>query len=183
MEKGTDKTVDILKIIRGAKDQAGLKIVKINTTDPDPITLVFEGTPLPLDLDIFEIPVSCYPLRKGDRLLAFPLVGQENGQRWAIITKLNGGVVMATMTGATSCQVVGIGRPYTAQDLIIPPYFAVSDEYKVYEDSYTAKPTDPPYLVYTDIRPLGAGDKVGLAPTYVMEGEVMKIKYVIIERY
>lgn len=157
MENKTDKTLDILRVIRGPKDQVGLKIIRVNTADPAPITLVFEGTPLPLDLEVFEIPVSCYPLRKDDRLLAFPLVGNENGQRWAALTKLNGGVIMATMTGATSCQVEGIGREYVSQDLIIPPYFAVNDV----------------------IRPLQTGDRVSLLPT--LEG--LAIKYVILQRY
>jgi len=180
MKKSTDKTLDILKLIRGTKDHIGLKIVKVNTTDPDPITLVFEGTPLPLDIDVFEIPVECYPLRKDDRFLVFPLVGQENGQRWAIITKLNGGVTLATMIGPTSCQVEGIGREYTAQDLIIPPYFAVSNANSRYTDVDGAGTTySDYYLLKDDIKPLEAGDVVSLAPTY----DNGTIKYVILERY
>jgi hypothetical protein len=180
MKGKTDKTVDLLKLIRGPGGQQGLKIVKVDTTDPDPITLVFEGTPLPLDLEIFEIPVDCYPLRKGDRLLAYRLVGTENGQRWAAFSKLSGGVTLATMTGAASCQVEGIGREYTAQDLIVPPYFLVGDAATRYADNDGgATVYSDYYLTAGDARPLQAGDTVSLAPTL----EDGTIKYVILERY
>lgn len=186
-----DKTVDLLNLMRGPRDTApGLHIIIVNTTDPAPITFLFEGTPLPLDLDLFEVPVSCYPLRKGDRLLAFPLIGKGASQRWGVIQKINGGAVMATMTGATSCQVTGIGRAYTAQDLIIPEFFAVKAAYNDTTDwqiGVSSKaPATPKQVVYADYteqaknwvtRPLKAGDLVTIAPT--LEG--VKIKYVIIE--
>ena len=115
-----DRSVDLLNLLKAPQSAPGLQVVKINTTDPIPVTLIFEGTTLALDLDIFEVPVECYPLKVGDRLLAFPLVNTDNGQRYGIIAKLDGGLTMATMTGATTLQVTGIGREYTASDLIMP---------------------------------------------------------------
>lgn len=180
-----DKTVELLKVMRGPKQKGGgLKVVKVKTTDPDPVTFVFEGTALALDPDIFEIPVDMYPLRKGDRFLAYPLAGDDVSPRWGLVVKLNGGVVLATMKSPTSCRVEGIGRDYTATDLKIPPYFAVANTNSRYTDTngpgtaYSAY-----YLEKDDIKPLAAGDVVSLAPTYVMEGDDVKIKYVILERY
>ena len=186
-----DKTVDLLNLMRGPKDTAlGLHIVTINTTDPAPITFLLEGTPKPLGLSLFEVPVGCYPLRKGDRFLAFPLLRKGASQRWGVIQKLNGGVTLATMTGATSCQVEGIGRQYTAPDLIIPPVFPVRASYNDLADWVIGNPSKAPstpkqalYADYTQqsknhvTRPLKAGDKVVLQPT--LEGN--KIKYVITE--
>lgn len=173
-----DKSTALLQLLRGPKEAVGLKVIQVKTTDPDPITFVFEGTPLALDLDVFEIPVNMYPLKPGDRLLVFPIVGEGEAQRWAALEKINGGVVMATMASPTSLTIPGISKTYGASDLIIPPYFSVSDASTQYEDSYTAKKSDY-YLLSTDIRALKAGDKVSIAPT--LEGD--KIKYVILERY
>lgn len=184
-----DKSVQLLKKIRGDQPGnvvAGLKIVKVTTTEPGPITFVFEGTKLQIGLEIFEVPVGMYPLRKDDRLLAYPLIGNESGQRWAIVEKLTGGTVLATMASATSLTIPGIGKTYTAADLVIPPYFAVSNAYSHYTD-YDS--TDPPvvkdtsddYLLKGDIRPLQAGDQVSIAPTW--DTAANKIKYVILERY
>lgn len=120
-----DKAVDLLKLLRGkdGKDGAnasgGLRIVTAVTSDPSPITFVFEGTSLALDIDVFRVPVSVYPICAGDKFLASPMVG-NNTQRFGIIAKINNGVVMGTMLTPTTCQVPGIGRPYTAADLIIP---------------------------------------------------------------
>lgn len=168
--KGTDKTVDLLATIRGQqkKNQGGLKVIKVQTTEPNAITFTFEGSTQALDLDIFEIPVSCYPLRRNDRLLVYPIVGDENSQRWAAIEKINGGAVtMATMQSSSSLRISGIDKTYTSSDLIIPPYLAVGNS------------TSNGYLVGSNIRPLQNGDRVSIAP--VIDGG--RIKYVILERY
>lgn len=149
-----DKSVQLLRTIRGKEGQGtlGLKIVRVTTTEPDPITFMFEGTKLQLDLDIFEVPVDCYPLRKDDKLLAYPLVSTEAGQRWAIATKLTGGgVTLATMQSADSLKVDGVEKVYGSTDLVLP--------------SST----------------LAAGDTVSIAPTW--DAAAAKIKYVIIERH
>ncbi|XJZ25944.1 hypothetical protein ACF5W4_11080 [Bacillota bacterium Lsc_1132] len=173
MTNKKDSTVALLQLMRGPQpDQAAFKILKVVTTEPDPYTFVFEGTPQALGMALFEIPIGLYPLRAGDRLLVFPLVGNPEGMRWAAVEKINGGVVMATMQTATSLLVGGIGREYTAADLIIPPYFSVSDANSQYQ-------TSDFYLKSGDIRPLKAGDLVSIAPTLV-NGQ---IKYVILEKY
>ena len=122
MKAYTDRAADLLTLMRSGAKTPGLKVVKVGNTDPNPITLVFEGTTLPLDLDVFEVPVNCYPLRQGDRLLAYPLVGLENGQRWAVITKLNGGVTIATMQSSNSLKIPNISKIYTSVDLLLPSY-------------------------------------------------------------
>lgn len=139
MGNNKQASVALLKAMRGPKPkEPGLLIIRVNTTEPQPFTFVFEGGEQALDLDFFEIPVSLYPLRKGDRLLVFPLVGTENGQRWAAMEKLNGGVTFATMKSSSSLQIDGIPKTYTASDLVIG-----SDH------------------------PLAAGDLVALLPTLV----------------
>lgn len=152
-----DKAVDLLKLLRGGngKDGAnggGLRVVKAVTTDPSPTTFVFEGTSLALDLDVFEVPVSVYPICSGDKFLASPLIGNSMN-RWGIVSKINNGAVVGTMVSATSCTVSGIGRPYTSADLLIPPWVA---------DSGSS-------------RKLKAGDRVLLTPT----GNSKQVKYAI----
>lgn len=182
--KGTDKAVDLLAAIRGLngknkKNQGGLKVIKVQTTEPDPITFTFEGSDLALDLEIFEIPVGRYPLRRNDRLLVYPIVGDENSQRWAAIEKISGGAItMATMASGSSLKISGIEKTYSSSELIIPPYFSVSNASSIYTDSYTGKASDD-YLKKAAIQPLKAGDLVSIAP--VLDGDV--IKYVILERY
>lgn len=157
-----DKAVDLLKLLRGqnGKDGAngygGLRIVKAVTTDPSPITFVFEGTSLALDIDVFEVPISVYPVCAGDKFLASPLIG-SSANRWGILAKINNGAAVGSMLSATSCQVPGIGRPYTSADLLIPPWVA---------DSGAS-------------RKLKAGDQVVLLPTKVGG----KIKYAILEHF
>lgn len=158
-----DKAVDLLKLLRGSKSTdgasgsgGGLRIVRAVTTDPSPITFVFEGTSLALDIDVFEVPISLYPICSGDKFLASPLIG-KNTQRWGIMAKLNKGYAVGTMLTATTCQVSGIGRPYTSADLLLPSYVA---------DNGAS-------------RPLKAGDTVVLLPTK----EDSKIKYAITEHY
>lgn len=127
-----DKAVDLLKLLRGqnGKNSAGgsgggLRIVRAVTTDPSPVTFVFEGTSLALDIAVFEMPISLYPVCAGDKFLASPLIG-NNTQRWGIVSKINNGFAVGKMLSATSCQVEGIGRPYTSTDLLIPPWVADS---------------------------------------------------------
>ncbi|MCO5387789.1 MAG: hypothetical protein NHB14_20700 [Desulfosporosinus sp.] len=117
-----EKAVDLLSMLRGPKDAPGLRIVVVSSTEPDVITLAFEGTKQALGLGIFEVPVACYPLKTGDRLLAFPLIGEQIGQRWGVIEKLNGGVTMATMQSATSLKVDGMTKVYTASNLVLPTF-------------------------------------------------------------
>jgi hypothetical protein len=168
----TDKTVPLLQLLaalgRGKGTSPGLYVVTIKTAEPDPVTLVMEGTKLALDLAIFEIPVELYPLRKGDRFLAYPLVATGTSQRWGILTKVNGGVVMANMQSATSLQPDGMAVTYDASRLVIPPYFLVGNT--------TGTDGD---LVGSNSRPLAAGDRVSIAPT--LDGET--IKYVILNKY
>jgi hypothetical protein len=168
--KKADRSVQLLKTIRGVPPQTGLKIVVVDTTDPNPVTFIFEGTKLPLDLGVFEVPVNCYPLRKGDRLLAYPLIGEGASQRWGIVEKINSGVVLASMQSGTSLSVSGIDKVYGADDLVIPPYFLVGNT--------TGSDGD---LVGSNGRPLQAGDTVSIAPTW--DAAAKKIKYVILEKY
>ena len=95
---------------------------------------------------------------------------------WNFIEKINGGITMATMQSATSLQVDGMDKVYS-DDLIIPPYFVVSDTSSVDSDSYTGKTSDD-YLKKAAISPLKAGDRVSIAPTWDA-----KIKYVVLQRY
>lgn len=171
-----DTSMKLLGIMRGlqAPGVTGLKVVRVDATDPNPVTFVFEGTQLAIDIDIFEVPISAYPLRKGDRFLAFPLIGEGASQRWGLVEKLTGGVVLATMQSATSLKIDGITKTYVAADLVIPPYFAVSDSAAQYETSAL-------FLVKAAVRPLQNGDKVSIAPTW--DEAAKKVKYVILERY
>jgi hypothetical protein len=124
--KSTDKSVELLQLLwqqggnqsQAADDVTGFKILRVVTSEPAAYTFVFEGTEQALPLDLFEIPVACYPLIPGDRLLVYPIVG--NGMRWAAFTKLNNAVTMADVTSPATVQVAGIGRPYGASDLILP---------------------------------------------------------------
>jgi hypothetical protein len=187
-----NKAVELVKMLRGPGVNIGLLVVTVTTTDPDPCTFTFQGSKIAVDIDLFEIPISIYPLCKGDRLLAFPIIGSKD-QRWGVIQKINQGLIIGTMTGATSLQVAGIGREYNADDLIIPPYFSVANEYSHYvdQDSQCTGGTSPSlpvapvnsddYLKKDGIKPLADGDKVSLAPTWDSGGK--KIKYVILERY
>lgn len=188
----TKNAVDFLKTLRGPQPETpGLKIIIVQTTDPNPITFTFDGTPdKAIDIELFEIPVDYYPLRKGDRLLVFPLVGEGASQRWGAIAKINGGVTLATMSGPSSLKVPGVDKEYGAVDLIIPPVFQVKEAYNRTGDWAPGDISNAPevpeqgvYAMYTEeaknwiIRPLKAGDLVSIGPT--LEGE--KIKYVILE--
>lgn len=114
--KNTDKTLQLLKIFSdlggGGKQDLGLRVVTIKTSDPYDVTLVMEGTDKALDLDIFEMPAAFYPLLEGDRLLAYPLISTAGG-RWGLITKLNAPqVVMATMQDGSTAQPDGSAATY-----------------------------------------------------------------------
>lgn len=129
-----DRAVDILKIIRGNSAKggsndvsSGIRIIRAVTTDPNPVTFVFEGTSLALDIDVFEIPITLYPICVGDRFLTSPIVGQ-NTQRWGVTAKINNGFVTGTMQSATTCKVEGVGRTYTSAELLIPSYVSVGDK-------------------------------------------------------
>lgn len=118
---GSDRSVDLLRLLKPLADAPGLKIVNVYTTDPFPLTFIFEGTKMALDAPLFEIPVDFYPLKKGDRLLAYPMVGKGASQRWGLIQKLNGGLVFATMQSVNSLTIDGIAHTYTSDVLILPP--------------------------------------------------------------
>ncbi|GAA4711185.1 hypothetical protein [Brevibacillus fulvus] len=95
-----DVSVSLLSVMRGPKPKApGLRVVTVKTTEPSPITFVFEGSDKALDLELFEVPVDFYPLRIGDQLLAFPMVDKGVSQRWGLLQKINGGLVLGTYTG------------------------------------------------------------------------------------
>jgi len=151
-----DNAVQLLKLLRGGpkngKTTGGIRIIKAVTTDPNPITFVFEGTSVALDLAIFEVPVNLYPICKNDKFLASPLIG-DNMNRWGVTSCISRGYIVGTMTSATQCQVEGIGRAYTSADLILPSFV----------------PADGA------VRPLKAGDTVSLLP--VNTGG--KIKYIV----
>lgn len=101
----TDKSIELLQVIRGEKPStaggsttsnnnnnkaaggaASLHIVKVITASPE-VTIVFEGSSAPLGDDIFEIPIRFQPVEEGSRYFALPIVG---GHRWGIIEKLDG---------------------------------------------------------------------------------------------
>lgn len=86
-----NKVAEMVSMMRkagGATAGTGLKIVRVNTAAPKPVTFIFEGTKLAIDIDIFEVPASAYPLTKGDRFFALPIIGNGDNQRWGLITKL-----------------------------------------------------------------------------------------------
>lgn len=117
------RSVDALKLLRdkGNVDSVleGIHILETTNAEPNPVTFKIVGTELNVDAEMFDIPVSVYPVCKGDRFLAYPLVGEEH-QRWAVITKLNGTGRTGTMTGPDSCKVDGVAITYSGNK-IIPP--------------------------------------------------------------
>lgn len=157
-------SVDTLNKLRGKPPRGigELRIARVVTSDPDPVTFVMEGTETALDASIFTIPCSVYPICKGDTFYVLPIAGSDN-QRWGIISKINGTNAVGTMTSASACQVPGIGRPYTASELLLPPYIA--DNGNLHTGGYT--------------RPLKAGDRVILFPV-VIDGVV---KYAVANHY
>lgn len=178
-----DKTVDLLNLIKDPQPSPGLRIAKVVTTVPNPITFTFEGEKLALDLDIFEVPIACYPLKVGDRLLVMALAGKTLGNRWGVVDKLNSSPpYMATMKSATTLQVDDMEPTFTAAELIIPPYVVVSAEQDRYTDVDPGGTTYSPYFLEGGdkvVRPLKAGDRVAITPT--VDGG--KLKYIILNRY
>ena len=116
-------SVDALKTIRGPgkKDSEleGIHILQATAAEPNPVKFKILGTELNVDAGLFDIPVSVYPICKGDKFLAFPLVGEAH-QRWAILTKLNGSGKVGTMTGPDSCRVDGVAVTYSADKILSP---------------------------------------------------------------
>lgn len=161
---------DVLKMIRGEQAQGigELRTVRVATTDPDPVTFVMQGTEQALDATVFTIPLTVYPICKGDTFYVLPLAG-SGSQRWGIVTKINNTNAVGIMTSATTCQVEGIGRPFTADELLIPPYIAVDGHF--INGNYHSHDT------FT--RPLKAGDRVILYPIAVKGA----IKYAIANYY
>ena len=139
---------DFLKMLRGdtPNNIGELRVIKAVTSDPYPITFVMQGTETALDADIFTIPLCAYPICEGDTFYVLPIAGSDK-QRWGIVEKINNTNATGVMTSATSCQVKGIGRPYTSSELLIPPYVASSNG--------------------TGARALRAGDRVILFPVAV----------------
>ena len=191
---GTDRSVDMLKLFRGEGEGQGLNIIRVVTTDPDPVTFVREGTDLALDPDIFEIPVSAHPLRVDDTFLAYPMVSTGGATRWGLITKLTGGLILGTMQGADSIVLDGMTVTYDASRLILPPFVPVNNAFSKYVDEDTdihcsggtsGTTTDTTttesdeYIKAGAIRPLQSGDRVSVMPT--LDGET--IKYVVTNRY
>lgn len=148
-----DNALRLLKLLReDAKHNSpsgGIRVVRAVTTDPNPLTFVFEGTQLAIDSAVFEIPLSFYPICKNDKFLSAPLVG-GNTNRWVLLEKVNNASPIAKMLSASTCQVEGIGRPYGSADLILP----------------SGVPADG------QVRALKAGDTVCLLP--VKQGGALK---------
>lgn len=88
------KDVDLLKLIRKPVDDQppGLRVARVNSTEPNPETFTLEGSDLVLDIDLFEVPPEMYPLRDNDLYLAYPIVGGDNNHRWALLEKISGGI-------------------------------------------------------------------------------------------
>lgn len=161
---------DVLKMLRGEQTPGvgELRTVRVATTDPDPVTFVMQGTEQALDATVFTIPLAMYPICKGDTFYVLPIAG-SNGQRWGIVTKINNTNAVGVMTGATTCQVEGIGRPFTADELLLPPYVAI--------DGNLSNGTYHSHGAFT--RPLKSGDRVILYPVAVRG----VIKYAVANYY
>ncbi|EIW19907.1 MULTISPECIES: hypothetical protein [Pelosinus] len=164
------RRIDLLGIIRGDdKTTPGMRVIRVVTTEPAAYSFIFEGDKQAVDMALFEMPVSMYPLKIGDRMLVFPMVDTAASQRWAVVEKINGGVTLGTMTSGNSVQVAGIGRAYSGSELLVPPFIVRNN----------AQGTDPEegheYYRTGDLTPLQAGDLVSLMPTSVGGA----IKYVV----
>lgn len=123
-------SVDALGMLRGGNNRDsvldGVHIIQATSAEPNPVKFKLLGTELNISAGMFDIPVSVYPICKGDRFLAFPLVGEAH-QRWAVIAKLNGSGRTGTMTGTNSCRVDGVAVTYSGSR-IIPPRAASSGD-------------------------------------------------------
>ncbi|MED3571968.1 hypothetical protein [Cytobacillus praedii] len=97
-----DRSVDLLKRMRGPgqnKQSIGLYVVKVVTAGPD--MLQFEGSKLPLDSDLFEIPIRLIPLEEGARYFALPIIGGDNN-RWGLLEKIDGTEATGSFTTVDS---------------------------------------------------------------------------------
>lgn len=130
-----DKTVDILKLIHRhvkAGESPGLRIVTVATTEPNPITFVFEGDDKAVAFSLFEVPVSLYPLRRGDRLIVYPITEALESQRWAALEKITTGtVIVGNVVGEHQVQVPDFDKildsellPALPEKLPYPDYYA-----------------------------------------------------------
>lgn len=123
-------SVDALGMLRGGNNRGsvldGVHIIQATSAEPNPVKFKLLGTELNISAGMFDIPVSVYPICKGDKFLAFPLVGEAH-QRWAVIAKLNGSGRTGTMTGSNSCKVDGVAVAYSGSK-IIPPRAASSGD-------------------------------------------------------
>lgn len=166
MGKQPDKTLALLTLLSKLGTPAGspgggcVQMAQIKTAEPDDVSIVLTGTNLALDLDLFEVPVDMYPLRAGDKFLALPIGPGDTG-RWALISKLNCGQVMATMRSATSMQPDGMQVTYGADRVIAPAAVLNTDGGDVF------------------YRALRSGDRVSIAPTMVDK----TIKYAVLNIY
>lgn len=81
-----DKSQELLQLLlKGQRQPNGLMIVKADTTE----SLVFEGSAVPLDLELFEIPKSLQPIQPGKRYFTMPILTTDNSQRWGILQLLD----------------------------------------------------------------------------------------------
>ncbi|MEQ2414283.1 hypothetical protein [Blautia acetigignens] len=102
---------------------------------------------------MFDIPVSVYPICKGDQFLAYPLVGSEH-QRWGIVTKITGSGRTGTMTGSNSCKVDGVAVTYGSGKVMAPKSAKSGDRVAVIpygtpnNVKYALVPID--YRIYTE---------------------------------
>lgn len=150
-------SVDALRTLRGTGNKdpelEGIHVLQATTTEPNPVTFKILGTELSVDAGMFDIPVHVYPICKGDRFLAYPLVSEEH-RRWAIIQKLDGTGRTGTMTGSNSCKVDGVEIPYSGGKIMAPKYARAGDRVAVIpfgtpEDvKYALAPLD--YRHYTE---------------------------------
>lgn len=149
--------VDALKTVRGSGSKAspeleGVHIVQATSAEPNEVHFKVVGTELNVDADMFDIPVSVYPICKGDQFLAYPLVGSEH-QRWAIVAKLTGSGRHGTMTGSNSCKVDGVAVTYSGSKIKAPMSARSGDRVAVIpygtpdNVKYVLAPLD--YRVYT----------------------------------
>ena len=116
-------SVDALSTLRGngQKDSVleGLHLLQATSTEPNPVKFKLIGTELNIDAGMFDIPVSVYPICKGDQFLAYPLVGSEH-QRWGIVAKITGSGRTGIMTGSNSCKVDGVAVTYGGGKIMAP---------------------------------------------------------------
>ena len=107
---------------------------------------------------MFDIPVSVYPICKGDKFLAYPLVGAEH-QRWGIVAKITGSGRTGTMTGSDSCKVDGVAVTYSGGKVLSPKGAKSGDRVAVIpygtpdNVKYALVPID--YRLYTECKYYG----------------------------